>query len=71
MARIANAGIERRDEIEITPEMVRAGAAAVIDYHPEYGTPADETAVNVFRVMAEIAGLAINKKDEITGETGA
>jgi len=51
--------------IEITPEMVRAGTMAVIKYHPEFGVPADESAVNVFRAMIEAAGHKVRISERV------
>jgi hypothetical protein len=45
--------------IEVTPEMVRVGAREIVKYHPEFGLPADEAAVNTFRAMANAAGHEI------------
>jgi hypothetical protein len=35
------------------------GAREIVKYHPEFGLPADEAAVNTFRAMANAAGHEI------------
>lgn len=39
-------------EIEITPEMVKAGARELVRYHPDYQTEED-AAHNIFVAMCE------------------
>lgn len=58
MERIANVGVS---EIEITPEMIEAGAAEVAWYSPEEATTG-ATAVAVFESMITIYRHQLTKK---------